>query len=101
MIRLPTRLTPTGTLFPYTTLFLSADDGNDLAVFVERSRGEADDALSGIPVEVTADDEVFPPHRLLEVAVIGNVDRSVGRVADAEHLAVRGARKSTRLNSSH
>src|SRR3712207_7933288 len=83
MIRRP----PRSTLFPYTTLF--------------RSEAEADDLQLGIPADELLD------HGLLEVlhqrvcAVrLGRVllvDGDVGR----RHVEGQADRKSTRLNSSH
>src|SRR3712207_7736908 len=84
MIRRP----PRSTLFPYTTLFRSADLG-------------AGDAASGTPdrLEITTSD------------YHDNIDVSARRVAvggtqtydfvNCEDVYVYGDRKSTRLNSSH
>src|SRR3712207_8755039 len=87
MIRRP----PGSTLFPYTTLFRSAD--GDHARVVD----EYVDALRSVeePVDVL---------RVGDVGLHADAAELVGRVGDAsvavsEHDA--GDRKSTRLNSSH
>src|SRR5258708_14591545 len=80
MIRRP----PRSTLFPYTTLFRSADDA---------------DAVDHRRVAVGADQRVRIAHALLRLVHAGREVLEVDLVADAD--AGRQDRKSTRLNSSH
>src|SRR3546814_14724157 len=80
MIRRPPRSTRTDTLFPYTTLFRSAD------------------------ADIVADTVESRLLQLRPDVVEHRADDPVGQARREEHRhepAERGDRKSTRLNSSH
>src|SRR3712207_7397833 len=89
MIRRP----PRSTLFPYTTLFRSLEQGQ-----TERRRGDDQDDEDDHPLPPAEDGEVVPevlPRALSHVSIIASGSRrpfTASAVTD---------RKSTRLNSSH
>src|SRR3546814_12057279 len=97
MIRRPPRSKRTDTLFPYTTLFRSANPGEQL-VYVEMEAG----AQTGVArVRINASSGGEDAHYEVELNVrnpnpfITNVIRK--EVSPGERVD----RKSTRLNSSH
>src|SRR3712207_7467130 len=91
MIRRP----PRSTLFPYTTLFRSADGGADGSSVVDaQGEGRLTEAGRGEPT-VPATAATPPPVTRTAATPAATVSRArVGRWC-------RGDRKSTRLNSSH
>src|SRR3989449_5415699 len=81
MIRRP----PRSTLFPYTTLFRSADGGPSLKRVQPRAMGRA----------------FFIKHRTSHLMVAVSDEVNGARLAPAPERARPPDRKSTRLNSSH
>src|SRR3546814_4401312 len=106
MRRLPPRSTRTDTLFPYTTLFRSAEGG-------DRDAGRLGDADGVADLHLAAVGQARGDHVLGDVARgVGGRAVDLGRVLAGERAAaVAGPaavgvdddldRKSTRLNSSH
>src|SRR3546814_12344845 len=99
MIRRPTRSTRPDTLFPYTTLFRSAEAGE----FLLPERAVAD----GPGVELAIVPDQARQRGVLagqagEVLGFDRRDEAGERVADQQRLLLPVIdRKSTRLNSSH
>src|SRR3546814_12872071 len=94
MIRRPTRATRTDTLFPYTTLFRSADlrggDGWLAADAGEKDHHQpAGHGGDGYAEHLCRPDRVVPPQR------------GAARCDDPVAASAQRDRKSTRLNSSH
>src|SRR5256885_11494874 len=85
MIRRP----PRSTLFPYTTLFRSDDDG-----LAQRTR----EVLAQHPVVHT---QGMLPRPAIFAGVVGNAGVEHDAVAQPYRADLRADRKSTRLNSSH
>src|SRR5690242_21103050 len=83
MIRRP----PRSTLFPYTTLFRSAEAGQVLR------RGER-------KVHAGLEEKAVLLHELVRVVALRVAERAVHRLVVLGHQRQRD-RKSTRLNSSH
>src|SRR3546814_3066405 len=70
MIRLPPRSTRTDTLFPYTTLFRSADDANqDPAEIIVTAR-RVEEKLQDVPISIT----VFNQEQLSQRNVVSATD---------------------------
>src|SRR3712207_7546864 len=84
MIRRP----PRSTLFPYTTLFRSRNDGTAIP------------DPGGAPGDQTVPRRPRPRRRLLRAA-LGGGTRPGRRERRGEIYSDQGDRKSTRLNSSH
>src|SRR3712207_9025154 len=84
MLRRP----PRSTLFPYTTLFRSAEDGADDAERRAEDAGRREPLLARLVAFLHAVD--LAVQRLLQRVGVGAVDREL-----------EADRKSTRLNSSH
>src|SRR3546814_19213673 len=97
MIRRPPRSTRTDTLFPYTTLFRSADVERPTLVVLA---GLVEGCIHELARTVDAGDDLAAHRHPVHVAV-----EHVHEHADALHRRIRhaelGDRKSTRLNSSH
>src|SRR3546814_20522367 len=94
MLRLPPRSTLTDTLFPYTTLFLSA-------VFVVDVAGRGEAELARGPVQQLRAQARF---ELLHLAADGGLGQAQGLCGSDEAALLHYLdedRKSTRLNSSH
>src|SRR3546814_1997940 len=107
MIRRPPRSTRTDTLFPYTTLFRSLEDGlgqgREPQAALDEPTGEAEALGDTVDIIIETDEilerAAFLGRRHLELMEVGR-GRGLGQgrlVAD-ENLEDR---KSTRLNSSH
>src|SRR3546814_13759146 len=94
MIRRPPRSTRTDTLFPYTTLFRSADAEQYVirAVAVEQIRHQVAGNRRG---DGEAAGQPAP-----DLAMGGKADQ-FGNAARGQRRDARRDRKSTRLNSSH
>src|SRR3546814_15648466 len=103
MIRRPPRSTRTDTLFPYTTVFRSTDDGTDQPA----TSAAADADVNEVDVneaDVMLAQMMIPHHQqAIEMSdiLLAN-DAAMAEVATlAEEIkAAQGDRKSTRLNSS-
>src|SRR3546814_19443150 len=92
MIRLPPRSTRTDTLFPYTTLFRSFQDGLAVVLAAQRRRNLGKGAV------ITHRDLV--QREVMRRGIAGDVEAACLGAADRLD-ALGGDRKSTRLNSSH
>src|SRR3712207_9277901 len=95
MIRRP----PRSTLFPYTTLFRSADaevGAVDVRVLADDLAGEERVVLAAVDPELDRG-----AGREVDVLDLRNIDGDRLRLADDVRGDDRGDRKSTRLNSSH
>src|SRR3546814_13238913 len=99
MIRRPPRSTRTDTLFPYTTLFRSADVGGDGAP-EGRKAGEGEDHEDRL--DAKRENDVLTNDAQGSLGMTdepGQFREIVGHQRDVGRLD--GDRKSTRLNSSH
>src|SRR3546814_3298741 len=104
MIRLPPRSTRTDTLFPYTTLFRSAD--REIEAFDTAREADAHPAIARLAAERLGEQAVG-----LDPAGAAQCDGRLGRILEqlVERLQrlrvglrrLERDRKSTRLNSSH
>src|SRR3546814_8722764 len=109
MIRRPPRSTRTDTLFPYTTLFRSAQIAAGIAVAAVTTMGAvglpgAVSYISSIaPICIAMGSPITALGLLVAVETLPDLVRTVGNVAmDIAVTATVGRdRKSTRLNSSH
>src|SRR3546814_1593823 len=98
MIRRPPRSTRTDTLFPYTTLFRSAELVDDAKSFLS---GKATDvqAKLGAQMEAAADNMDFEL-----AAILRDRLKALTFIQGSQAINADGVgedRKSTRLNSSH
>src|SRR3546814_15295951 len=98
MIRRPPRSTLTDTLFPYTTLFRSADEDGVGHLRDAGRRADAVDPVGHPASPERADDAGDPEHR---AGHPGRLRLAEARVALVVHGQPVADRKSTRLNSSH
>src|SRR3546814_16416976 len=107
MIRRPPRATRTDTLFPYTTLFRSDDDGDHVH---DRAVGQFEKVQENRhkpeAVAIAAGDARFlggeVEQRQDGAALLVEIGLTPARLDALAHLVVAGGdRKSTRLNSSH
>src|SRR3546814_15097435 len=99
MRRRPPRSTRTDTLFPYTTLFRSADQRR--RAFADRvAQIAARDQRVAVVAEII--DALVERHIVIVEAVASKGRQELGqRHADVDLESGRRDRKSTRLNSSH
>src|SRR3546814_18832078 len=112
MIRRPPRSTRTDTLFPYTTLFRSSDEGGKVRHLRTESTDGGGDVGTGRGIAIVRAGRIADPAPV--EAEDGQTrrgeafreQRHAAMRADADLVAARdeqqpGDRKSTRLNSSH
>src|SRR3546814_8491071 len=101
MIRRPPRSTRTDTLFPYTTLFRSAEDVGILDD--DAARVLVDAVRERRPVGVRFERRIAVNQHIAGIFRHRASDAAVMRVEPGRkhRLGALGDRKSTRLNSSH
>src|SRR3712207_9028089 len=95
MIRRP----PRSTLFPYTTLFRSGQERDDVTALLDQLLGRLADTVTGVGVDAGQDRRVAALCRLQRRRELERVSRHHAIVVVTSRD--QGDRKSTRLNSSH
>src|SRR3546814_13696991 len=94
MIRRPPRSTLTDTLFPYTTLFRSGEEGR-IGFYQKPLTGQARRRILKVARVLERHDPRYGDKKTEFQSLVGEI------LAGGEAMDHAGDRKSTRLNSSH